>query len=262
MSGLVEKARDGHVLRLTLNDDATRNSLSLAMLQQLEEALGLAATLTGLRVIVVAARGIAFSSGHNLKEMTARRGDPDRGISYFEDVFGSCARVMSAIAKHPCTVIAEVDGAATAAGCQLVAACDLAYASPRATFCTPGVNIGLFCSTPMVPLTRTVGAKHAMEMLLTGAVKDAAHAERIGLINKVVAQNELGGHVDAMAELIASKSSNAIRHGKDLFNLQRTLPLDDAYEIASAVMANNMLEASACEGIEAFLQKRVANWLE
>jgi enoyl-CoA hydratase/carnithine racemase len=260
MSGLLEQAQDGHVLRLTLSDDATRNALSLAMLQEMDEALALASATYDISVIVFAARGRAFSSGHNLKELTAHRSDSDRGLAFFETLFSTCARVMTAVSQHRCAVIAEVDGAATAAGCQLVAACDLAYASPNSTFCTPGVNIGLFCSTPMVPLTRTTGSKHAMEMLLTGSVQDAAFAERTGLINKVVPQNELRGHVDGVAQLIASKSANAIQHGKDLFHLQRALPLDEAYEIASAVMAKNMLEASACEGIEAFLQKRAPHW--
>ncbi len=260
MSALLEQLRDGNVLRLTLCDDATRNALSLAMLQDMKETLAVASMTPDIHVIVFAARGRAFSSGHNLKELTAHRGDDDHGLAFFEDLFATCASVMTAISQHRCAIIAEVDGAATAAGCQLVAACDLAFASPNSTFCTPGVNIGLFCSTPMVPLTRATGSKHAMEMLLTGAVQDAAFAERIGLINKVVPQNELRGHVDGVANLIAGKSANAIHHGKDLFHMQRALPLDEAYEIASAVMAKNMLEASACEGIEAFLQKRAPNW--
>ncbi len=262
MNKLTTHERDGAVLRIALNDDESRNSLSLAMLTELDEALALAASVAGIHAVVIASHGAAFCSGHNLKELTSRRSDPDRGLAFFEEVFGSCAKVMTAIAQHRCVVIAEVDGAATAAGCQLVAACDLAYASPRASFCTPGVNIGLFCSTPMVPLTRSVGSKHAMEMLLTGAEQDAAYAERVGLINKIIPQNELRGHVDDMARLIAGKSAVAIRIGKELHQIQRGLPLNDAYEIASAVMAKNMLEASACEGIEAFLKKREAQWLE
>lgn len=260
MSGRIAQERDGAVLRLTLNDDASRNALSLAMLEEMEDALEQAARTPEIHVIVIAALGRAFSSGHNLKELNAHRGDVDAGRAFYELVFGTCGRVMTALSQHSCAVIAEVDGAATAAGCQMVAAADLAFASPRATFCTPGVNIGLFCSTPMVPLTRSVGSKHAMEMLLTGAVQDAAFAERIGLINKVLPQNELRGYVDEIARLIAGKSSSAIRCGKELFHVQRAAPLQDAYALASAAMVKSMLDDAAQEGIDAFLQKRSPHW--
>ena len=167
---------------------------------------------------------------------------------------------MTSIAHHRCAVIAEVDGLASAAGCQLVATCDLAYASPRATFCTPGVNIGLFCSTPMVALSRNIPAKQTMEMLLTGDVKDADFAARAGLLNAVIAQNELIGHVTSLAQRIASRSQAAITYGKRAFHEQRGLSLEDAYAFTAAVMTRNMLDGAACEGLDAFLNKRAPVW--
>jgi enoyl-CoA hydratase/carnithine racemase len=163
---------------------------------------------------------------------------------------------MLSISQHRCPVVAQVDGLASAAGCQLVATCDLAFASPRAGFCTPGVNIGLFCSTPMVPLSRNVAAKHAMEMLLLGDVHDADFALRAGLINAIVPQNELAGHVAGVAQKIAGRSSAAIRYGKRAFYDQRSLPLDDAYTLTARIMTENMLDGAACAGIEAFINKR------
>jgi enoyl-CoA hydratase/carnithine racemase len=210
--------------------------------------------------VVVAASGKVFSSGHNLKELTAHRSDADGGLSYFEGIFGKCAKLMTQVAQHRCAVIAEVDGLASAAGCQLVASCDLAYASPQASFCTPGVNIGLFCSTPMVPLSRTIFSKHAMEMLLVGGVHDAQFAFRSGLINGIVPQNELRAHVGRVAEKIAGKSMAAIAFGKRTFYEQRAMPLAEAYELASAVMARNMLDGAAREGLDAFIEKRHPKW--
>jgi enoyl-CoA hydratase/carnithine racemase len=255
---LIRQERDGAVLRLILSDPSTRNTLSEGMIAALDEAL--ANVEPDVRVIVIAATGPAFSSGHNLKELTAHRSDADRGEHYFKTIFDSCAAMMMRVAEHRCAVIAEVDGLASAAGCQLVAACDLAYASPRATFCTPGVNIGLFCSTPMVPLTRAVAPKHAMEMLLTGDVVKAEFAERAGLINGIVPQNTLTSHVQQVAAKIAAKSGNAIAHGKQLAHRQSTLPLAEAYAAASAVMVENMLDASAIEGLGAFIEKRQPQW--
>jgi enoyl-CoA hydratase/carnithine racemase len=255
---LLRAERDGAVLRLVLCDEATRNSLSEAMIAAIDAALSDADN--DVKVIVIAASGAVFCSGHNLKQLTARRADHDGGEAYFKKIFEGCAAMMLRIASHRCAVISEVDGLASAAGCQLVAACDLAYASARASFCTPGVNIGLFCSTPMVPLSRAVLPKHAMEMLLTGDVVDADFALRAGLLNGVVAQNELTGHVASVAHKIASKSSNAISHGKRLYHQQRALPLGEAYEAASVVMVENMLESSAIEGISAFMEKRKAQW--
>ncbi len=248
------------VARLTLNDEPTRNSLSQAMMTGLSEALERCTADVSVGSVVIASTGKVFSSGHNLKELTAHRSDTDQGRSYFETVFNQCAALMMAISHHRCAVIAEVDGLASAAGCQLVAACDLAYASPAAGFCTPGVNIGLFCSTPMVPLSRNVSSKHAMEMLLVGDVHDAAFAARAGLINTVVAQNELTSHVTRVAEKIASKSQAAIRYGKRTFHDQRNLKLEDAYALAAAIMTQNMLDGAACEGLDAFVGKRHPHW--
>ncbi len=260
MSNIVLSEVANGVARLTLNDNATRNSLSEGMMQALLDALQACSDDTSVGAVIIAAQGPVFSSGHNLKELTARRADADAGLVYFKKIFGLCATLMMAISHHRCAVIAEVDGLASAAGCQLVAACDLAYASERARFCTPGVNIGLFCSTPMVPLSRNLSQKHALEMLLLGDVHDAAFAAKAGLVNAVVAQNELPGHVTLIAEKIASKSQAAIRFGKRQFHDQRTLALDAAYGMASAVMAQNMLDGAACEGLDAFITKRHPVW--
>jgi enoyl-CoA hydratase/carnithine racemase len=260
MNKFVHGTRDGPILHLKLNDSATRNSLSSEMINELRSALGSAESDLTVAAVVLSASGPVFCSGHNLKELTAHRSDADGGRKYFEGVFGACSDMMLKIAVHRCPVIAEVDGLASAAGCQLVATCDLAYASPRASFCTPGVNIGLFCSTPMVALSRVVPSKHAMEMLLTGEVYDAAFAERVGLINQVVAQNTLSTFVAEKAKHIASKSRAAIAVGKNLFHVQRFLAPKAAYELAAASMAENSMEAAACEGIDAFLQKRPPNW--
>lgn len=248
------------VVRLTLNDDATRNSLSTGMMSALQVSLDECNADLDVAAIVIAATGKVFSSGHNLKELTGRRSDADKGQAYFASVFGQCAKLMTAVSHHRCAVIAEVDGLASAAGCQLVAACDLAYASPRAGFCTPGVSIGLFCSTPMVPVSRNLSSKHAMEMLLLGKVHDAAFAERVGLVNAVIPQNELSGQVAEAATHIAGKSKAAVRYGKRLFHDQRALGLEDAYSLASAVMTRNMLDGAACEGLDAFISKRHPHW--
>jgi enoyl-CoA hydratase/carnithine racemase len=260
MTGTLLTERNGGVLRVTLNDPATRNALSLDMLHEIGEALALVEADHDVRVIVFAALGLVFSSGHNLKDMTAHRTDDDRGDGYFARVFNACADIMVSISTHRCATIAEVDGLASAAGCQLVAACDLAYASPRASFCTPGVNIGLFCSTPMVALSRVTAPKHTMEMLLTGDVYSAAHALRIGLVNDVIPQNELRSHVAAVAGRIAEKSGAAIGVGKKLFQKQAELPLREAYLVAAKRMTQNMLDRDAVEGIGAFLEKRKAEW--
>ncbi|MBL8791877.1 MAG: enoyl-CoA hydratase [Rhizobiales bacterium] len=260
MSLILRRVREGAVLRLTLDDDATRNSLSEEMMDALQRALDEAETDHAVGVIVIAAAGKVFSSGHNLKQLTARRKDPDGGEAYFSTVFARCARLMTTLAKHRCAVIAEVDGLASAAGCQLVATADLAYCSPRASFCTPGVSIGLFCSTPMVALSRNVANKHAMEMLLTGDVLPADHAARIGLVNAVVPQNDLTAHVAALAQRIASKSQAAVAYGKRSFLEQQHLPLEDAYALTAGIMTRNMLDGAACEGLDAFINKRQPQW--
>jgi enoyl-CoA hydratase/carnithine racemase len=250
------------VARLTLNDEATRNSLSEKMMQDLLVALSRCDSDKSVGAIVIASTGKVFSSGHNLKELTNHRGDNDNGLAYFETIFGLCAKMMLAVSHHRCAVIAEVDGLASAAGCQLVAACDLAYASERAGFCTPGVNIGLFCSTPMVPLSRNLSSKHAMEMLLLGEVKDAHFAARAGLVNAIIGENELTHHVTDIAEKIATKSKAAVKYGKRVFHDQRALDLQQAYMLTAAVMVENMLDSAACEGLEAFIAKRQPKWPE
>lgn len=260
MTTLLHVERDGPVLRLALDDQATRNSLSEHLMAEIKVALDVAADDHSISVIIMSAKGPVFCSGHNLRQLTLHRGDADNGRGYFEMVFRACSAIMVQISHHRCTVIAEVNGLASAAGCQLVASCDLAYASSEAAFCTPGVNIGLFCSTPMVPLSRTVGSKHALEMLLTGDVVDAHHAERIGLINKVVPSDKLKLHVNQLAGRVAAKSQTAIRYGKRSFHDQMQMPLDEAYAFASGIMVKNMLDGAACEGLDAFLNKRAPHW--
>lgn len=260
MTDLVRRETSAGVMRLTLSDEGTRNSLSEAMMSELALALTDAEMDRTIAVVVIASTGKVFSSGHNLKELTARRSDADSGLGYFEKIFGTCAKLMMQIAQHRCAIIVEVDGLASAAGCQLVATCDLAYASSRASFCTPGVNIGLFCSTPMVPLSRTVSTKHAMEMLLVGEVHDAEFALKAGLINAIVPQNELSARVAEVATKIAAKSMTAIAFGKRSFHDQRTLPLAEAYALTAGLMVKNMLDGAACEGLDAFISKRHPHW--
>ncbi|MGQ0486041.1 MAG: enoyl-CoA hydratase [Hyphomicrobiales bacterium] len=260
MSDILLRELASGILRLTLSDPATRNSLSEAMLAALRAALDDAAADAGVRVIVIAAGGPVFCSGHNLKEMTAQRQAPDKGAAYFAALFETCARLMVAIVDHPRPVIAEVQGLASAAGCQLVASCDLAIAADTAGFCTPGVNIGLFCSTPMVALSRNVAAKPAMEMLLTGDVIPAHEAQRIGLINRAVSPNRLGEEVEALARKIAAKSQLTLKTGKQAFHRQRDMGLAEAYAYTARVMADNMLARDAEEGIAAFIGKRSPRW--
>ena len=257
---LVSTQNDQGILRLTLNDTRRRNALSIDMLTQLGHALDNAANDPSVRCIILAATGPAFCAGHDLKEMTAARDASDHGRAFFTSTMELCASVMQRIVNCSKPVIAEVAGIATAAGCQLVASCDLAIASQNATFSTPGVHIGLFCSTPMVALSRNVSHKHAMEMLLTGDMVPALRAYEIGLINKVVPQTDLTTATMAMAQKIASKSSMTIATGKRAFYEQRELSLSDAYIQASSVMVENMLAQDAEEGINAFIQKRTPNW--
>jgi len=248
------------ILRLTLNDVGRRNALSEAMLAELGAALAKAGNDPAVRVVVLAANGPAFCAGHDLKEMTAERADADRGRVYFTSVMALCSGVMQSIVNCPKPVIAEVTGIATAAGCQLVASCDLAIAADTAQFSTPGVHIGLFCSTPMVALSRNVAGKHAMEMLLTGDMTAAARAAEIGLVNHVVAPEDLQAATMTLARRIASKSSMTLATGKRAFHAQREMGLSDAYAYASAVMVDNMLARDAEEGIAAFIEKRSPQW--
>lgn len=245
---------------LTLNRPAARNSLSEAMLASLSDTLTNIAHDRNVRAVIIAANGPAFSAGHDLKELNARRSDADRGRAYFESIMGLCSRMMQQIVTLPQPVIAAVQGTATAAGCQLVASCDLAVASRAAKFATPGVNIGLFCSTPMVALSRNVPRKNAMEMLLTGEPIAADDAARIGLVNHVV---EPGSEREAALELakkITAKSALTLKIGKEAFYRQIEMPLVDAYRYASEVMVENMMARDAEEGISAFIDKRRPNW--
>jgi enoyl-CoA hydratase/carnithine racemase len=254
---LVLSERHGAVLRLTLNRRAARNALSEAMMAALQAALDGAGEA---RVIVIAANGSAFCAGHDLKEMTAHRADADKGAAGFAALFSQCSHLMQAIMRHPLPVIAEVGGIATAAGCQLVASCDLAVASTAAAFATPGVNIGLFCSTPMVALSRNLSRKHAMEMLLTGEAVSAAQAWHLGLVNRVTTPEALTAETMGLAALIASKPRATVKIGKEAFYRQMEMPLAEAYDYASRVMTENMLHGEASVGISAFLEKRQPEW--
>ena len=257
---LLEELADNGVLRLTLNDAKRRNALSVEMMTKLATALTSASENKDIRTIILAGNGPAFCSGHDLKQMSAARKNNDDGHAYFSKVFSSCSDLMQMIVNHPKPIIAEVSGVAAAAGCQLVACCDLAVAGESARFITPGVNIGLFCSTPMVALSRNLSNKAAMEMLLTGEMVNSSKAERIGLINRVVEDKNVTHNTEELASLIASKSSMVLETGKKAFYNQKDMPLSEAYEYASKVMVENMLKNDASEGINAFIEKRHPKW--
>jgi enoyl-CoA hydratase/carnithine racemase len=256
---LLREDRDA-VAVLTLNRPQARNSLSEATLEALGDALTAIAHESTVRAVVIAANGPAFSAGHDLKELNAHRSDDDRGRAYFKHIMGLCSTVMQQIVMLPQPVIAAVQATATAAGCQLVASCDLAVASSAARFATPGVNIGLFCSTPMVALSRNVSRKHAMQMLLTGELISAEDAARIGLINRVVAAGSERAEALKLAETIAAKSALTVKIGKEAFYRQAEMALAEAYKYASDVMVENMLARDAEEGISAFIEKRQPKW--
>ena len=251
---LLRNDADG-IARLTLNRPAARNALSIALMDALQSALDAVACDDTVKVVVIAANGPGFCAGHDLREMRA-----NPGRQHYEAVFKQCARLMTAIVRLPKPVIARVHGVATAAGCQLVASCDLAVAAADARFATPGVNIGLFCSTPMVALSRAVPRKAAMEMLLTGELIGADEAQRLGLVNRVVPVDRLDDAVSELARTIAVKSPLVLKIGKEAFYRQAELDLDAAYAYASEVMVTNMLAHDAEEGIDAFLQKRPPKW--
>ena len=256
----LEIERRGGALVLTLARPERRNSLSEAMLAALQAAFDGAADDAGVRAIVIAAKGTAFCAGHDLKELTAHRGDADGGKAYFELLMRQCAKLMRSIVRCPKPVIAAVQGTAQAAGCQLVATCDLAVASEAATFCTPGVNIGLFCSTPMVALSRNVSRKRAMEMLLLGELLPARQAAEYGLVNRVVPADRVLDEALALAQAIASKPPATLAIGKEAFYRQIEMGLGDAYDYAAGVMVQNMMHAESGEGIGAFLEKRTPVW--
>lgn len=257
---LLLTSRDGAVLTLTMNRPPARNALSEGLIAALQAALDTAGHDPTVRVVIIAANGPAFSAGHDLKEMTPHWQDGDHGRHYYDRLLKQCAKLMQTIVRLPKPVIAQVQGIATAAGCQLVASCDLAVAADTARFATPGVNIGLFCSTPMVALSRNVARKEAMEMLLTGDMIAASRAREIGLVNRVVPADALRGETLRLAQHIASKSGVSIRIGKEAFYRQLEMGLSDAYAFASEVMTQNMLEAEAEEGICAFIDKREPKW--
>jgi enoyl-CoA hydratase/carnithine racemase len=250
----------GSIAVLTLNRSAARNSLSEALIAALHGALKEVHDDNGVRAVVIAANGPAFSAGHDMKELTARRSDADRGRAYFAEIMNACSAMMQAIVLLPKPVVAAVQGIATAAGCQLVASCDLAVASEAAGFATPGVDIGLFCSTPMVALSRNVPRKQAMEMLLTGEPVSAATAKDIGLVNRVVAAGTERDAAIALAQKVALKSAYTVKLGKEAFYRQAEMSLADAYRYAADVMTENMMARDAEEGIGAFIEKREPKW--
>jgi enoyl-CoA hydratase/carnithine racemase len=250
----------GSICVLTLNRPAARNSLSEAVISELHAALRDIHDEASVRALVIAANGPAFSAGHDMKELTARRTDADRGRAYFAEIMTACSAMMQAIVQLPKPVVAAVQGIATAAGCQLVASCDLAVASEAAVFATPGVDIGLFCSTPMVALSRNVPRKQAMEMLLTGEPVPAATALNIGLINRVVPTGTERDAAIALAQKVALKSAYTVKLGKAAFYRQAEMSLADAYRYAAEVMTENMMARDAEEGIGAFIEKREPKW--
>ncbi|MDC3127649.1 enoyl-CoA hydratase [Candidatus Pelagibacter bacterium] len=248
------------VMRFNLNSPENLNALSENMMDSIQYSLDKASLDKNVRVIIIAGEGSTFSSGHDLKELKDARKNTDKGKKYFLKIMKKCSKMMQTIIKCPKPIIAEVAGTATAAGCQLVASCDLAYASNLAKFATPGVNIGLFCSTPMVAISRNLTNKHSMEMLLTGELISSNKAAEIGLINDVVEGIKLKDFVLDKAQKISKKSSVTLKIGKEAFYKQLDMNLSDAYDYASNVMVENMLKLDAKEGIEAFIEKRKPNW--
>ena len=256
---LQERAEPG-VLVLTLNAPSARNTLSEAMLAALQSAIDDISVDTEVRAVVLAAVGPAFCAGHNLKEMSARRSDADGGRGYFTQLLSRCSRMMQSIVACPKPFIAAVHAPAVAAGCQLVATCDLAVASTQAQFGTTGINNGLFCSTPMVALSRKVGRAKALELLMMGGLASAQEALDMGLVNRVAAPGDLMSTARDMARVIASKSPAAIAIGKKAFYEQADLPLAQAYEVGSAALVENMMHCDAIEGVAAFMEKRKPVW--
>lgn len=252
----------GGIATLTLNAPASLNALSDRMLAALSQALADLAQDRAIRTVILRGAGKAFCAGHDLKEMQAARQSPDQGAAYFADLFTRCAAVMQAIPALPQPVIAQVHGIATAAGCQLAASCDLVVAAEGTRFGVNGVNIGLFCSTPMVALSRKVPPAIAFEMLTTGEFIDATRAREVGLVNRVAPPDQLAEATEALAKTIAGKLTAAVKIGKSAFYDQIGLPLDQAYAQTGAVMVENLLWRDTDEGIRAFLEKRKPDWAE
>ena len=260
MSDLIIEDLKDSILKITLNNPSQQNTLSLDFINDLKKIIDKADKNDEVKVIILSSSGKVFSAGHNLKEIKSHREDKDQGLQFFTTLINSCSDLMINIINNSKPVIAEVRGIATAAGCQLVASCDLAYASENSKFATPGVNIGLFCSTPMVALSRVVKNKHSMEMLLTGDFIDADKAKNIGLINNYFTEDSLVNEIREMANKIANKSSQTVKIGKKAFYNQAHMKTDDAYKYASEVMIKNMMSQDSDEGISAFLEKREPNW--
>lgn len=256
---LIQEQR-GPIAVLTFNRPQSRNALSEDVLSSLQAAIDRVSADDSVRAVIIAAHGPAFCAGHDMKEMTGHRPDPDGGEAYFAELMGNCSAMMQSVVRSPKPFIAAVEGVATAAGCQLVATCDLAVAGDKARFATPGVNIGLFCSTPMVALLRNVPRKQAMEMLLLGEMASAQDALRYGLVNRVVPAGHAVEEAMAMAQAIATKSAATIAVGKQAFYRQLEAPLADAYRDAAGVMVRNMMLEDAAEGIAAFIEKRKPKW--
>ena len=259
---LVERRVNGAVAELRLSQPETLNALSDAMIAELQAALEDVGNDRTIRAVILSAEGKAFCAGHNLREMQAGRQAEDGGAAYFADLFHRCATLMQTIQKIPQPVIAKVHGIAAAAGCQLVATCDLAVAAEGVKFGVNGVNIGLFCSTPMVALTRVIPRKAAFEMLTTGRFVEATEAQALGLVNRVVPAADLDAATLDLAETIAAKLASAVRVGKQAFYAQSTMTTADAYDYAGGVMVQNMLNADTNEGITAFLEKRSPDWTQ
>ena len=259
---ILERRDTGAIAHLHMNAPERLNALSDEMLAELSDAFSALKEDTAIRVVILSGEGKAFCAGHDLKQMTQGRQAEDGGKAYFADLFSRCGAVMTAIRDLPQPVIARVHGIATAAGCQLVASCDLAVAAEGTRFGVNGVNIGLFCSTPMVALSRNVPRKKAFEMLTTGEFIDAAKAEELGLVNRVVAPEDLEKATAELADVLAAKLGSAVRIGKEAFYRQLELPLDEAYAYTGAAMVENMIHRDTAEGISAFLEKRPPDWTQ
>ena len=257
---LVERIDRGAICRLLLNQPSRLNVLSDNLLNALQEELDSVNKSNNIRCVIISGAGNGFCAGHDLKEMTKQRQNPDGGVGYFQDLFVRCSKMMTTFQSLPQPVIAQVHGITTAAGCQLVASCDLAVADESARFGVNGVNIGLFCSTPMVALTRAVGRKKAFEMLVTGQFIEAKEAKEIGLINKVSKIGKLEETVEELALQIASKLGDAVKIGKDAFYKQAEMSINDAYSYTGAVMAENMMFEQTKKGINLFLDKKIPEW--
>lgn len=260
VTDILQVSVEDHVALVRLNRPEARNALSEELLCAISEILDSIGKSRDIRAVVIASSGPVFCSGHDLKDLTSHRNDPDRGRAYYTRLLTLCAEMMLKIVRLPQPVIAAVDGIASAAGCQLVASCDLATAGQSSRFCTPGVNIGLFCSTPMVALSRNLSRKHTMEMLTLGEMFSAEDALRFGLINRVVADGQAQAEALALAHIIAQKSPSALRIGKKAFYEQLDMSDEEAYRHASAIMVENMLSQDAKEGINAFIEKRAPQW--